>query len=174
MLILLTGDGKGKTTSALGIALRAAGWNKKVLFMQFIKSNTFRTGEKQAIEKFLSDNVTLKTLGLGFVGIKNDRKSLKEHRRKAKEALTEAKKLLRKTPYNLIVLDEVLGAIAGNLLTEKEVLDSIDTIGKDTDIILTGRFAPRALLDKAELVSEIRKIKHPHDKGILAKKGLDF
>jgi len=88
--------------------------------------------------------------------------------------LTEAKKLLRETPYNLIVLDEVLGAIAGNLLTEKEVLDSIDTIGKDTDIILTGRFAPRALLDKAELVSEIRKIKHPHDKGILAKKGLDF
>ncbi|MFH1955956.1 MAG: cob(I)yrinic acid a,c-diamide adenosyltransferase [Patescibacteria group bacterium] len=174
MLAILTGDGKGKTTSALGTALRAAGWNKKVLFVQFIKMDEFPTGEKKAIEKFLPANITIKTLGLGFVGIKGDAKSLNAHRQKAKEALEKTKEAVSRCHYDLVVLDEILGAIAGRLLTVKDVSSLLDKVDKNSDVVLTGRSAPKALVDKADLVSEIRKIKHPYDKGILAKKGFDF
>ncbi|MFH1566317.1 MAG: cob(I)yrinic acid a,c-diamide adenosyltransferase [bacterium] len=174
MLAIITGEGKGKTTSAFGTALRAVGWGKKVLIIQFIKSKEFPTGEKKAIEKFLSDNITIKTLGLGFVGIMGDTKDLDKHRKKAKEALKKTEKLITLNHYDLIILDEILGAIKGHLLTTKKILKLIELIDKNTDVILTGRLAPKSLVDKADLVSEIKKVKHPYDKGILAKKGFDF
>src|SRR3989339_1236552 len=103
MLIILTGNGKGKTTSALGTALRAAGWGKKVLIVQFIKSKDFSTGEARAIKKYLKDVIIIKTLGLGFVGILNDKKTLKEHRTQALKALKKAKELISNNSYNLII-----------------------------------------------------------------------
>lgn len=174
MIAILTGDGKGKTTSAFGTALRAAGWGKKVLIVQFVKSENFQTGEKQATEKYLSDDVTIKTLGLGFVGIMGDKKDFKKHQQKAKEALLNTQKMFGDNHYDLIILDEILGAISGKLLTTVDVLKLLDQIEKGADVILTGRNAPQILVDKADLVSEIKKIKHPYDKGISAKKGFDF
>jgi len=174
MLSLLIGDGKGKTTSALGTALRSAGWEKKVLIIQFIKSNSFQTGERKAIERSLTKNIDLKVLGLGFVGIREDKKSLKEHKLRARKALKETEKAFIIDNYDLVILDEILGAITGKLLTTKEVLALINKLEKQADIILTGRKAPKSLREKADLISEIKKIKHPFDKGILAKQGLDF
>ena len=174
MLIILTGNGKGKTTSALGTALRAAGWGKKVLIVQFIKSKGFETGETKAIKKYLKSVVTIKTLGLGFVGIFGDKRTLTEHRKQALQALKEIKELMGKNRYSLIVLDEVLSAVAGSLLTTKEVINLIGPMKKKANIILTGRNAPKELIKIAGLVSEIKNIKHPFDKGMPAEKGLDY
>ncbi len=174
MLIILTGNGKGKTTSALGTALRAAGWGKKVLIVQFIKSKDFSTGEARAIKKYLKDVIIIKTLGLGFVGILNDKKTLKEHRTQALKALKKAKELISNNSYNLIILDEITGCITGKLLTTKEIMDFINPMKKKANIILTGRGASKELIEMADLVSEIKNIKHPFDKGMPAVRGLDY
>lgn len=174
MLIILTGNGKGKTTAALGTALRAAGWGKKILIVQFIKSKGFSTGEARAIKKYLKDVIKIETLGLGFVGILNDKKTLKEHRTRALKALKKTNKLISSNQYNLIILDEIIGCIAGKLLTTKEIIDFINPMRKKTNIILTGRSVPKELIKMADLVSEIKNIKHPFDKGTQAVRGLDY
>src|SRR3989344_4415226 len=119
LIIVYTGDGKGKTTAALGMALRTVGWGGKVLILQFIKA--WKTGEHKAIETFLKD-ITIIAAGEGFVGIMGDKKPRNIHRASAKRALAYAKKEIMSKKWTTVILDEVSGAIEGKLISLKDVI----------------------------------------------------
>lgn len=171
MIIVYTGDGKGKTTAALGMALRSVGWGGKVLVVQFIKA--WKTGEHKAIEKFLPA-ITIITAGEGFVGIMGDRKPKSTHSASAKSALEYAKKEIMSKKWPLVILDEINGALEGKLIELKDVLSLLTSKPEEVTVVLTGREARSEIMEKADLVTEMKKVKHPYDAGILAKKGVDF
>lgn len=182
MLIVFTGNGKGKTTASLGTAMRALGWQKKVCIIQFIKGNK-NTGEYQfgkfvknsgqfAIHQFFDDekmSITDKSI------LENP-----QYKDSCEKAWEFAKETIEGEKYDLVILDEIINAIHLDLLDEKEVLEFIrDNSGlirenSREDIVLTGRNASQALIDLSDLTSEIREIKHPFKKGISAKKGIDY
>ena len=172
LVIVYTGNGKGKTTAALGMALRAAGHGKKTLMIQFIKS--FQNyGEIKFTKKYLC-GITIKTLGKGYVKIKGDRYPFEEHVKTAKKALKYAKEQILSKKYDIVVLDEINIALDKKLITVKELVDLIQQKPPDLHIILTGRSAPKRLIQLADLVSEVKEIKHPFRKGILAQKGVEY
>lgn len=171
LIIVYTGDGKGKTTAALGLALRTVGWGGKVLVLQFIKQ--WKTGEHKAIEKFLPD-IKIIPAGEGFVGIMGDRKKKEIHTASAKKALEYAKKEIMSKKWQTVILDEINGAIAGGLVSLKDVLTLITSKPEEVTLVLTGREAKPEIIKQADLVTEMKKLKHPFDSGILAKKGIDF
>jgi cob(I)alamin adenosyltransferase len=173
MIFLFTGDGKGKTTCAIGQAIRALGQGKKVLILQFIKSKKFKSGEEKIISK-LGKNIKLIKGGLGFVGILGDKLPLSEHKKAAKETLEMAKKAISERKFDLILLDEINVAISLKLIKIKEVLKLLKKVPKEKDIILTGRDAPKELIEISDLVTEFKEIKHYFKKGILAQKGREF
>lgn len=171
LIIVYTGDGKGKTTAALGMALRTVGWGGKVLVLQFIKA--WKTGEHKTIEKLLPD-ITIVPAGEGFVGIMGDKKPKSVHNVSAKNALEYAKKEIMSNKWSMVILDEINGALSGGLITLKEVLALLASKPEEMNLVLTGRDAKPEIIEKAHLVTEMKKIKHPFDAGILAKKGVDF
>lgn len=170
MIITYYGDGKGKTTAALGLALRSSGYRKKILFAQFVKSPKSLTGEGKALKKI--KGLVHKKFGLGFIGLYDDSKPLEEHRKAARKGLEFVLDMRNK--FELIVLDEVLGAIKGNLLKMDEVADLIKDFPKDKDLVLTGRPRFKKIIELSDLVSEMREIKHPFRRGKMAKKGVDY
>ncbi len=171
LVIVYTGDGKGKTTAALGMALRAAGHGKKTLIIQFIKS--FKSyGELKFVKKF-DCGIEIKTMGKGYVKIKGDRFPFQEHVKAAKKTLKFAKDQILSKKYHIIVLDEINIALDKKLLTVKEVTDVIKQKPPDLHLILTGRGAPQKLIQLADLVSEVKEIKHPFKFGIPAQKGIE-
>lgn len=172
LIIVFTGDGKGKTTSALGIALRASGHNMKVAMLQFIKGS-WHYGELDSAKK-LSPNFELIPLGKGFVGIIDDRLPREEHIKAAKEALAIAREKITSGNYNIVILDEINVAVRLNLIDIQELLDIIKVKPKDLHLIITGRGADPKLIDAADLVTEMREIKHPYQKGIEAQRGIDY
>ena len=171
LIIVYTGDGKGKTTAALGMALRTVGWGGKVLVIQFIKA--WKTGEHKAIEKFLPD-IKIIPAGEGFVGIMGDRKPKNVHTASARKALELAKKEIMSKKWSTVILDEINGAIAGGLVPLKDLLILLRSKPEEVNLVLTGRQAKPEIMAEADLVTEMKKIKHPYDGGILAKKGVDF
>lgn len=171
LIIVYTGDGKGKTTAALGLALRTVGWGGKVLILQFIKA--WKTGEHKAIEKFLP-SIKIIPAGAGFVGIMGDKKPKSEHQASAKKALEQAKNEIMSNKWQTVILDEINGAIEGGLVSVKEVITLLTSKPENVTVILTGREAKKEIIDNADLVTEMRKVKHPFDRGIMAKKGVDF
>ncbi|MCD6575854.1 MAG: cob(I)yrinic acid a,c-diamide adenosyltransferase [Nanoarchaeota archaeon] len=166
MIYLFTGNGKGKTTSALGTAIRAIGYGKKVVVIQFMKKR--ETGEKKFFQKHGYEFYQFGTEK--FVDFKNPTEKDKQL---AKEGLNFAKEKLKEKPF-LLVLDELNVAIAANLLSVEEVLEMLSNIPEETHIIITGRYAKQELIDKADLVTEMKEIKHPFQKGKPAIEGLDF
>ncbi len=172
LTVVYTGNGKGKTTAALGMALRTVGWGGKVLVIQFIKA--WKTGEHKAIEEYLKEKITIIPAGEGFVGIMGDRKPRDTHKASAQNALKYAKKEIMSKKWQTVVLDEINGAIEGGLVRLKDVLDLIKSRPDEMNLVLTGREAKQEIIDQADLVTEMKKIKHPYDAGILAKKGVDF
>lgn len=175
MLIIYTGNGKGKTTAAFGLALRASGYDKKVCILQFVKEETWPEGARIAIRKNLK-NITINALGSGWVGIMGDKKPLSFHKKNAKKTVAEALKIIKSKKFDLIILDEILGSLHGKLITKSEVSKILTTSTQQpaTDVMLTGRNAPAWLIKKADLVTEMQEIKHPFQKGIQAKKGIDY
>jgi cob(I)alamin adenosyltransferase len=171
LIIVYTGDGKGKTTASLGLALRTIGWGGKVLIIQFAKA--WKTGEHIAIEKYLPD-IKIVPMGLGFVGILGDKRKKSEHSASAKKALGFAKKEIMSKKWSTVILDEINGAIVGGLVTMRDVLDLIVSKPEEINLVLTGREARPEIIAKADLVTEMKKVKHPFDTGVLAKKGIDF
>ncbi len=171
LVIVYTGDGKGKTTAALGTALRAAGHGKKTLIVQFIKSFK-KYGELKFVEKF-DCGIEIKTMGKGYVKIKGDIHPFEEHVKAAKRTLEFAKDQILSKKYHIIVLDEINIALDKKLLTLKDVTDLIKQKPPDLHLILTGRGAPRKLIQLADLVSEVKEIKHPFKKGVPAQKGIE-
>ena len=166
MLLDLTGDGKGKTSAALGIVLRAigAGWRPAVI--QFIKDD-WPTGELAYFRKYHPDLI-FECHGLGFTNRPGD------HLAAARKGWERACGLLREYPGELLVLDELNGALAAGLLEPGEVLDALQHRRPGLHVIVTGRGTPPELAAICDLVSEMKEVKHPFKQGIPAQKGLDF
>ena len=167
LIIVHTGNGKGKTTAALGLAFRALGHGFKVLMVQFIKGS-WTYGELRSAQKF--ENFELRPMGRGFVS--TDGNVEEEDKKAAKEALEYAR--ARLGDYDMIILDEVLYAIGFGLVTKGEVMRLIDEKPEQLHLLLTGRNAPEEIVEKADLVTEMREIKHPYQKGIKAQRGIEF
>jgi cob(I)alamin adenosyltransferase len=172
LIIVYTGDGKGKTTAALGMALRAAGHGKKILMVQFIK-NFQNYGELKFVKKYKC-GIEIKSIGKGYVQIKGDKYPFEEHVKVAQQALQFARDKILSRKYDIVILDEINIALDKKLITINEVIKLIQEKPPDLHLVLTGRNAPKKLLQLADLVSEVKEIKHPYKKGILAQKGIEY
>lgn len=171
LVIVYTGEGKGKTTAALGLALRAAGYKKKVLIIQFGK--TWFTGELEGI-KMLAPYVKIIQGGLGFVNIYDDQYDLKQHQEVAAKTYEDLLKEVSSDKYDIVIADEIIGAVAGKLLPQKKLIELIKSKPEKLDLVLTGHHAKRSLFKHVDLVTEMMPIKHPFEKGFLAKAGVDY
>lgn len=171
LVILYTGEGKGKTTAALGLVLRAAGYNKKCLIIQFGKA--WFTGEMVGIKR-LGPGVKIIQGGKGFLDILGSKISKAEHKKAANEAFNILYKEVISDKWDIVVADEVVGAISSGVLSLAQVIKLIKDKPLRMDLVLTGHHAPKGLINMADLVTEMKEVKHPYQKGILAKKGIDF
>ncbi len=172
LLIVYTGDGKGKTSAALGALVRAVGYGWKVCMIQFIKGS-WHYGEMDGVKR-LEPNVEFIQAGEGFYKIVDDKLPAEAHREAAQHGLQLAREKIQSNAYDLIVLDELNNTIQTELLTTAEVLSLVDLKPRWLHLILTGRGAPPELIERADLVTEMREIKHPYQKGLMAQKGIDF
>lgn len=172
LVIVYTGKGKGKTTAALGIVLRAVGHGYRVGMIQFIKGEWYY-GELTS-SKRLEPEFEMIAAGKGFVGIIDDDHPIEDHQQAAKQALAVAREKLASGLYDVLILDEINYAVKLNLLSEQDILDLIASRPQKTTVVLTGNYAPEKVVQAADLVTEMREIKHPYQSGIKAKKGIDF
>ncbi len=172
LVIVYTGKGKGKTTAALGMALRAIGYNHKVCMIQFIKGS-WHYGEMTS-SKRLEPEFELTAVGKGFVGIMDDKSPIEDHKKIAQEALKIAQEKINSKKYDIIILDEINYALNLNLVGLDDVLKIISDKPDSVNLVLTGNHAKDEVIEKADLVTEMREIKHPFKLGIRAKKGIDF
>ncbi|MFB5612437.1 MAG: cob(I)yrinic acid a,c-diamide adenosyltransferase [Nitrosarchaeum sp.] len=172
LTIVYTGKGKGKTTAALGIALRAVGYSKKICMIQFIKGS-WHYGEMYS-SKRLEPEFEMVAIGKGFVGIIDDKSPKEEHERVATEAIKISKEKIQSGKYDIVILDEINYAINLGLVKLEEVLNLIKSKPHQLDLILTGNYAKDEIIELADLVTEMKEIKHPFQRGIKAKKGIDF
>jgi cob(I)alamin adenosyltransferase len=172
LVIVFTGDGKGKSTAAIGMAVRAAGHGMRVRIIQFIKG-AWRTGEEASLRRLLPE-VELTRAGRGFTidRLRDERISDAEHAAAARAGLAEARAAI--ADADLVVLDEILGSITARLVTVDEVLELIRSKPATSHLVLTGRGAPAELVDAADLVTEMRLMKHPFTSGVVAQKGVEF
>lgn len=172
LVVVYTGSGKGKTTAALGMALRALGHGFKVLMVQFIKGEWFY-GELSSSSR-LEPDFELVAAGKGFVGIIDDDKPREDHVAAAKEALSISKEKISSGKYNIVILDEINYAVHLGLISADDVLELIKTKPKHTTLVLTGNYASDKVIEYADLVTEMREVKHPYKRGKKAKRGVDF
>jgi cob(I)alamin adenosyltransferase len=172
LVLVNTGDGKGKTTAALGTVLRAVGYGHHCLIVQFIKGS-WMYGEMKSIKR-LEPEVEFHRMGRGFVGIVDDNLPREEHVKAAHAALKFSREKLAAGAYRLVLLDEIFVAVTLGLLTVKDILDLLDVRPPQTTLILTGRGAPPEVIERADTVTEMREIKHAFRKGILAQRGVDY
>lgn len=172
LVIVYTGSGKGKTTAALGMALRALGHGYKVLMVQFIKGEWFY-GELSSSSR-LEPDFELVAAGKGFVGIIDDDKPRDDHVQAAREALMISREKISSGKYDIVILDEINYAVNLNLLTVDDVIHLIKMKPKHTTLVLTGNHANEKVLELADLVTEMREVKHPYKEGRKAKRGIDF
>jgi cob(I)alamin adenosyltransferase len=164
-----TGNGKGKTSAAFGLALRAIGRGLKVYIIQFIKGG-FDYGEMYIVNKL--PNLTLKAFGRGkFVLTKPPEK---EDVTLAEEALKLAKEIVQSGKYDVVVLDEINVALSLKLIKLEQVLELIECKPEHVELVLTGRDAPTEIVEVADLVTEMKEVKHPYKKGLQARKGVEY
>ncbi len=172
LIITYYGNGKGKTTAALGVALRAVGYDLKVCMIQFIKGE-WDYGEIYSSNR-LKPNFELIIAGKGFVGILDDDHDISEHVVSAKAALDLAKEKIDSLQYDTVILDEINYALKLKLIEEHELISILQAKPSEVNIILTGNYLTDQILNISDLVTEMREVKHPFKKGIRAKKGIDF
>lgn len=174
IILVNTGDGKGKTTAALGTVLRAAGDGLKILFLQFIKSGA-GYGELKGLEK-LSDNVTVRSMGKGFVFHKQneDPEQRAIHKEAAEKAWEKVVQEVESDLWDLIVLDEINYAVDFGLLDVRRVTALLDRKPPRLHMILTGRNAKPEIIERAHTVTEMKVIKHAYEQGIKAVKGIEY
>lgn len=172
LTIVYTGKGKWKTTAALGIALRATGYKKKICMIQFIKGS-WHYGEMES-SKRLEPEFEMVAIGKGFVGIIDDKSPKEDHQEIAKEAIRISNEKIQSGKYDIVILDEINYAVNLNLISLDDVLDLIKSKPENVDLVLTGNYAKEEVIEAADLVTEMKEIKHPFQKGIKAKEGIDF
>jgi cob(I)alamin adenosyltransferase len=171
LLMVNTGDGKGKTTAALGLLVRAAGRGLKCAMIQFMKSKTDRYGEHESLEKL---GVEVHTMGAGFTW---DTKDKSVDIATSVETWNLCVEKMRSTEYDLLVFDEIVYVLDYKFLDINEVLSVIEEVRIDQPhlhIVMTGRNAPPELVEAADLVTEMKEIKHPFHAGIYAQQGIEF
>ncbi|OHE57592.1 MAG: cob(I)yrinic acid a,c-diamide adenosyltransferase [Thermodesulfovibrio sp. RBG_19FT_COMBO_42_12] len=172
LVIVMTGHGKGKTTSALGIALRAAGYGMRVCIIEFIKGDMY-SGEIDSIKRF-SPNVELHLTGKGFCGIRGNKYTHQEHRADAQDALKLAKEKMSSGNFDILILDEINNALNLKLIDLPQVLELIESKPLLMHLILTGRDAHPEVIKRAHTVTEMKEIKHAYKQGIEPQKGIDY
>jgi cob(I)alamin adenosyltransferase len=161
-----TGDGKGKTTAALGLAMRAAGQGMKVAFIQFIKGQP--CGEHLFVKQYHPFEITQISVGDSF------KKPKKQLSHEAQQTLTFAEEEIHSSKFDLVVLDEIFVAINQGFITIKQVLDLLDSKPASVELVLTGRNAAPEIMQRADLVTEMLMIKHPFTNGTLARRGIEY
>ena len=172
LVVVYTGKGKGKTTAALGIVLRSVGHGYRVGMIQFIQGEWYY-GELSS-SKRLEPEFEMIAAGKGFVGIIDDDHPIQEHQNAAQEALALARKRLLSKMYDVMILDEINYAMKLNLIPVQNVIDIVKEKPRKTTLVLTGNYAPSEIIAIADLVTEMKEIKHPYKLGIKAKKGIDY
>jgi len=168
LIQIYSGDGKGKTTAALGLALRAAGRNMKVLIVQFMKKWDY--GELHSVE--LIPNITLKTFGTKDFVLKGKAKKIDYE--EAKKAFSFGVEGMQSGDYDIVIFDELNMALYYELLDLEEVIKKIKGKPDNVEIVITGRKAPEEIVRIADLVTEMKEIKHPYQKGIEARRGIEY
>ncbi len=163
-----TGNGKGKTTAAFGLAMRAAGKGKRVCIVQFMKPGN-RYGEQISADRL---GIEIHSFGTErFVNKKNPRE---EDIRLAREALTMSREKLKSGDYDVVILDEVNVAMDFGLVPVEDVVDTLKSRNEKTEVILTGRHAPEQIVEIADLVTEMKEIKHYFRAGVVAREGIEY
>ncbi len=168
IVIVYTGEGKGKSSSAFGVMLRAVARGWSVMVIQFIKSEKWKTGERKMAEEL---GVEWVTGGDGFTWDSDD---MEATARAARETWQVAQVAISGGTYDLVILDEATYPVSFGWIPVEEMVAALDARPEAVNIIITGRDADQALIDAADTVTEMRKIKHAFDEGVVAKKGLDF
>jgi len=163
-----TGSGKGKTTAALGLAMRSAGAGHKVYFAQFIKK--IKCSEHKALERF-ADLITVRQFGSGFI---RGGKTTKAQVEAARHGFEEVTKVISSSLYDLVILDEINIAIHYRLIDVQDVLSILDAKPSHVEIILTGRYADERIIERADLITEMKEIRHYMHKGVKARTGIEF
>jgi|SRR6185503_11170275 len=190
LVICHIGDGKGKTTAAMGLAARASGAGLDVYILQFVKAKPPKDGGKRESGEWPLSNeikffdeisipsklgkIETEQVGSGFVGILGDRKERDLHIREAVRGLEIARKIVAAGEYQLIILDEILSAVELSLLTEQDVLELISLKHADVHLVITGHKRYKKIIAASDLVTEMKLIKHPYYKNVLAQKGIDY
>ncbi len=172
LTIVYTGKGKGKTTAALGLALRALGYGKKICMIQFIKGS-WHYGEMDSSKK-LEPDFEMIAVGKGFVGIVDDKSPREDHEEVAKEAIKISNEKIQSQKFDIVILDEINYAVNLGLIDVEDVVNLINGKPDSVDLVLTGNHAKDKVVQMADLVTEMKEIKHPFQKGIKAKRGIDF
>ena len=172
---IYTGDGKGKTTAAFGLALRAAGQGNKVLIYQFLKPPSLDIGERFALQ-LGAVRIRVEALDVKWDMAKSfeDPKQVAEAKTAISEALERIAQTAEKRFYDLIILDELVFCLAKGLAKLQDIKNIIDRRDPHVEIVLTGRGATKELIELADLVTEMKNIKHPFDKGLSARRGVEF
>ncbi len=172
LIIVYTGPGKGKTTAALGTAFRALGQGMKVLVVQFIKGS-WHYGELDTAALLGEDRIKLLPMGRGFVKVGAEKPD-PEDVRLVREAWRFAAGEISRGEYGLVILDEINYAVSYKMLDAEEVVQELKRKPEGVHVILTGRSAHPLIVEAADLVTEMREVKHPYQKGILAQRGIDY
>ncbi|MCA9827270.1 MAG: cob(I)yrinic acid a,c-diamide adenosyltransferase [Nitrosopumilus sp.] len=172
LTIVYTGKGKGKTTAALGIALRATGYGKKICMIQFIKGS-WHYGEMDS-SKRLEPEFEMIAVGKGFVGIIDDKNPREDHQKIAKEAVRISNEKIQSGKYDIVILDEINYAVNLGLIPVEDVLNIIKSKPQEVDLVLTGNYATDKVIEVSDLVTEMKEVKHPFRQGIKARRGIDF
>ena len=189
LVVCYLGAGKGKTTAAMGMAIRAAGVGMNVFILQFVKakgasSDNIKDGEwpvSSEIE-FLNNisypskvgTIENEQLGLGFVGILGDKKEKAIHIKAALDGLERAREIITSGEYQVVILDEIISALESKLIEERDIVDLIKLKGPFQHLVLTGHNKYLSILKQCDLVTEMKMVKHPYYKGVLAQRGIDY
>jgi cob(I)alamin adenosyltransferase len=171
LIIVNTGPGKGKTTAAMGTALRAVGQGMRVLMLQFIKGS-WHYGELDAVKAF-GDKFIMKQMGRGFVKV-GGTETDPEDVRLVEEAWMEAERAILSGEWDLVILDEINYAISYGMLDAAKVVDALQRKPEMVHVILTGRNAHPSIVEVADTVTEMRQIKHAYEKGVMAQRGIEY
>jgi cob(I)alamin adenosyltransferase len=172
LIVVITGHGKGKTTSALGMAVRACGHNMKVCIIQFMKGDLY-SGEWDGVRK-MNCPIELIVTGKGFCGIQGNPYPHEEHRQNAQEAIQLAQQKMESNPPDILILDEINNALRLKLVDLDQVLKIIERRPPQMHLVLTGRNAHPRVVELADTVSEITEVKHAYRKGIEPQPGIDY
>jgi cob(I)alamin adenosyltransferase len=166
LIQIYTGEGKGKTTAALGQAMRASGHDMKILMIQFMKGED--SGELEFARKYHPFKIVQVSQGNCF------KKTEEQLKKDSGETIDLALNEMLSLKYDMIILDEIFVALKLNALKPEQVLDLIQKKPEKLDLILTGRYAPPEIIERADLVTEMKMIKHPYNKGVSAKCGIEY